>query len=100
MESTFSIFSFTISAICKQPQTNSQDAKFYNGQGMHFKCHIIHWLHLSGFNSMYLCGAVWFQYANTCLKTVLILTTYEQPQLLSGAGRVVPEDQFLLAGEQ
>lgn len=100
IESTFSIFSFTIRARCKQHQTNTQDAKFYNGRGMHFKHHIIHLLHLSGFNLMYLCDTGWFLYGKTCLKTVLVLTTNKQPQLLCGAGRVVPEDQFLLTREQ
>lgn len=37
---------------------------------------------------------------NTYLKTVLVLTTDEQPQLLRGGGGVVPKDQFLLAEEQ
>lgn len=41
-----------------------------------------------------------FQMCNTYLKTVLVLTTDEQPKLLRGAGGVVPKDQFLLAGEQ
>lgn len=34
------------------------------------------------------------------LKAVLVLTTDEQAQLLRSVGRVVPQDQFLLAGKQ
>lgn len=39
-------------------------------------------------------------YINIYLETVLVLTTNEQPQLLCGIGRVVPENQLLLAEKQ
>lgn len=43
---------------------------------------------------------IFFQIRNTYLKTVLVLTTDEQPELLRGGGGVVPKDQFLLAEAQ
>lgn len=43
---------------------------------------------------------IFFQTCITYLKTVLVLTTDEQPELLRGGGGVVPQDQFLLAEEQ